>query len=248
MEHTVESVMARIDAIAMKLFSDNLDAIMKYHSQIRPELLASLQATPAFVSTLGGAQDSQIETLIKSKIGIPAPLAQSGQDVAVAKAKEWFGKAATLGLGEAEKLKAKFAEKGGNNAAENTNTSQTEFRQKLPPKKLYYAGFGAGALSLFLPWADVGIARSNGFEQLGFICLLLMLYPFVTLYKGATRHKILNVTLSIVNIAITFCYLAGYQTDFMGTTINISGSGLFMMMLATFIVCAAAVMEPKKAK
>lgn len=89
-----------------------------------------------------------------------------------------------------------------------------------------------GVISLFMPWVDMGFAKTSGFQQQGFIFLIFFIYPVYKILKGEKYNKIIGITLGILSIVLSIMYNKSKTVDFFGETANFSGTGMYIFIFA----------------
>ncbi len=117
---------------------------------------------------------------------------------------------------------------------------------KTLAEKLYLLAGVAAVISLFLPWVDLGILSANGFQQQGYLFLVLMIYPIYTVIAEKSRYKMVSLGCGIVNTVFVFIFINSKSADFFGETINAAGIGLYVMLIASILMTIAAGMEFKE--
>ena len=117
---------------------------------------------------------------------------------------------------------------------------------KTLAEKLYLLAGVAAVISLFLPWVDLGILSANGFQQQGYLFLVLMIYPIYTVITEKSRYKMVSLGCGIVNTVFVFIFINSKSADFFGETINAAGIGLYVMLIASILMTIAAGMEFKE--
>ena len=126
------------------------------------------------------------------------------------------------------------------------NDFKTKIKNKTLMEKLYIIGFVIGVISLFFNWVDAGIVRGSGFQQQGYIFLILMLYPFITTLMEKKRQKIVNLILAIINLIGIIFYMSTKIVTLFGETVCFASTGAYVMVIAMIIVLIGAIMNMKK--
>lgn len=98
-------------------------------------------------------------------------------------------------------------------------------------KKIILLSVAISILSLFLPWADIGFARVNGFQQQGYLLILLFVYPVVKILMNKSYNKIIGIILGAIAIIFAFSFSASKRIDLFGESINVTGTGLYLFLL-----------------
>lgn len=126
------------------------------------------------------------------------------------------------------------------------NDFKTKIRNKTLMEKLYLIGFVIGVISLFFNWVDAGIVRGSGFQQQGYLFLILMLYPFITTLMDKKRQKIVNLILAIINLIGIIFYMSTKIVTLFGETLCFASTGAYVMVIAMIIILIGAIMNMKK--
>lgn len=126
------------------------------------------------------------------------------------------------------------------------NDFKTKIRNKTLMEKLYLIGFVIGVVSLFFNWVDAGIVRGSGFQQQGYLFLILMLYPFITTLMDKKRQKIVNLILAIINLIGIIFYMSTKIVTLFGETLCFASTGAYVMVIAMIIILIGAIMNMKK--
>ncbi|MCR6513982.1 MAG: hypothetical protein ACRDCB_04870 [Clostridium sp.] len=121
-------------------------------------------------------------------------------------------------------------------------------KNKTLEEKIYLVGFALGIISLFLPWVNMGFISANGFQQDGYLLLIPMLYPIITLFSNKKRNNIINIILGILNIIFSIGFMMSKNVTIFGQSINPSGAGLYIMIVATIVIGVGCFLEFKNSK
>ncbi len=99
--------------------------------------------------------------------------------------------------------------------------------------KIIFISTCAAALSMFLPWVDIGIARENGFEQGAIIFLALFIYPFITLLKNNEMKKLWGYISSIGALLVSIGYYSSKDVTIFGRNVNATAEGAYIFYFAS---------------
>tara|TARA_B100000700_G_C14858643_1_gene767528 strand:+ start:150 stop:530 length:381 start_codon:yes stop_codon:yes gene_type:complete len=102
----------------------------------------------------------------------------------------------------------------------------------LGAKTIFIASCAA-VISMVLPWVDIGIVSSNGIMQGGFLLLLLYVYPALKILKNGKMNKKIALGLSVVSVIGSVVWIFSKSVTIMGKSVNASGSGLYIFLLAS---------------
>lgn len=102
--------------------------------------------------------------------------------------------------------------------------------------KLIFISVLLAILSLFMSWVDAGIVRVSGFQQQGYLFLILYIYPAYKLLKGAQLNKLIGLICSILAVVSSIAFLSSKSVDFFGSTVNAGGVGLYLFIVASIML------------
>ena len=112
-------------------------------------------------------------------------------------------------------------------------------------EKLILGGTAVAVLSLFMKWVDAGIMAVGGFQQQGYIMLLFLIYPCYMAIKSAKPNRNISIAIVAISIVFMFFFIADKSTNFFGTTINMAGTGMYVMLIALFAVLAGVFLNKR---
>lgn len=102
-------------------------------------------------------------------------------------------------------------------------------------EKVIFVASIIAALSMLLPWNDVGIASRNGIMTGGIILLAAFIYPTLKILKSEEINKKIALAGSIISILWTIYWIFVQNSmQLMGQSVNVSGSGLYIFLIASF--------------
>lgn len=114
-------------------------------------------------------------------------------------------------------------------------------------RRLMLGASAIAIVSLFLPWVDLGIVSSSGFQQQGYLFLIAFIYPVYAILKNKPIHKISGLACGIIAIVASFIFMNSKSGDLFGTTINATGSGLYVFLIASVVLTVSVWRDEKKA-
>ena len=103
-------------------------------------------------------------------------------------------------------------------------------------EKTIFVASCIAVVSIFMPWADIGFATSSGLSQGGFLLLGCFAYPLLRVLKEEKIDNKIGMISSILAIVLSIGFALSKTVEFMGETINASGSGLILFIIASFIL------------
>ena len=102
-------------------------------------------------------------------------------------------------------------------------------------EKIIFVASIIAALSMLLRWTDVGIASNNGITSGGIILLAAFIYPMLKILKSEEINKKIALAGLIISILWTFYWIFVQNSiQLMGQSVNVSGSGLYIFLIASF--------------
>lgn len=99
----------------------------------------------------------------------------------------------------------------------------------------------AAIFSLFMPWIAMGIISSNGWNQQGYLFLVLFAYPVIGVFNVKGLNRIGGIICGAVALLITVWYIADKHYEIMGVSGNASASGLYLFAASTIGLIVGAV-------
>ncbi|MGM0472006.1 MAG: hypothetical protein ACQEQI_06985 [Bacillota bacterium] len=103
---------------------------------------------------------------------------------------------------------------------------------KLGGKFIFISGCAA-VMSLFMKWVDIGLASQTGWQQQGYLFLLLFIYPVYKLLQGKEINKVLGVLLSGLSVVMTLFYISSKSQEIFGEQINVASNGVYLFLVAS---------------
>ncbi len=102
--------------------------------------------------------------------------------------------------------------------------------------KMIFIATIAAILSLFMKWVDIGIMSFSGFQQQGYLILILYIYPVYKLLKGESMSKGIGLGCGITAIIIGIVFLFSKTVDMFGESINFATTGLYINIVASILL------------
>lgn len=111
--------------------------------------------------------------------------------------------------------------------------------------KLIFISVIVAILSLFLPWADLGIFSVSGFQQDGYLFLLFFLYPIYKVLKNQKINKVIGLIFSVVVFIMSIIFFVSKNVDLFGSTVNAAGMGLYVFIISTIMLIIGVIKYSK---
>ena len=113
--------------------------------------------------------------------------------------------------------------------------------------KLVIIATAIAFISLFFNWIDAGFIAVNGFQQQGYLFLLLFIYPLIQVLRKEQINKIAGLSCSVIAIIGIIVYIMSKNINFLGKVINMASTGTYVFALAG-IILLVGVLKQKKQK
>ena len=107
--------------------------------------------------------------------------------------------------------------------------------------KMIFIATCLAVFSLFMSWVDLGIISASGFQQDGYLFLLLYIYPVYKLLKDRPMKKIIGMISSILAVVSGIAFMFSKSVDFFGTTVNGAGPGLYLFVIASILLTVGVI-------
>ncbi len=98
--------------------------------------------------------------------------------------------------------------------------------------KLIFSACCLAIFSLFLKWVDLGILSASGFQQDGYLFLVLFAYPAYVLAKNKPINRIGGLVSSVSAVLLGIYFALTKSIEVFGSTVNGAGSGLYLFILS----------------
>ncbi|OSA92135.1 UNVERIFIED_ORG: hypothetical protein B2H95_05685 [Clostridium botulinum] len=120
------------------------------------------------------------------------------------------------------------------------------FSNLLSGKKLILIGAIVSVVSLFLPWVNAGILSVNGFQQEGYLMLLVFIYPIIKVLKNKTVNMKGGLASLILGLIFMLSFIKTKDTEFFGASVNLSAFGMYVMIVGLIISIVGVIKDNKK--
>ncbi|MFB0959257.1 MAG: hypothetical protein QMB61_09605 [Clostridiaceae bacterium] len=104
--------------------------------------------------------------------------------------------------------------------------------------KLIFIALCLAIFSLFLKWVDLGILSASGFQQDGYLFLVLFAYPVYVVLADKPMNKIIGLISSSLAVIIGLYFAFSKSVELFGSTVNAAGSGLYLFIISAVILVA----------
>ncbi|MFY3790471.1 hypothetical protein ACOQFO_01935 [Ureibacillus sp. MALMAid1270] len=112
-------------------------------------------------------------------------------------------------------------------------------------KKVIVGSFVLAIISLFLKWVDLGFLSVNGFQQQGWLFLLIFIYPLICVFQGKAINKVGGYVLALIGIVGMILFIMSKTDDLFG--VNFASTGMYVMLIS-FVGLAVGVNFVAKGK
>ncbi len=101
-------------------------------------------------------------------------------------------------------------------------------------------------ISLFMPWVDAGFLSASGFQQEGYLILILFAYPIYTALAEKPINLIGGLISSVLAVVVVVMFMFSKSVDFFGSSTNLSGTGMYLAIIASIILVIGVFMKSKE--
>ena len=111
--------------------------------------------------------------------------------------------------------------------------------------KIVFISSCVAVVSLLLPWIDVGIATRMGLTQVSLLLIGFYVYPVLMLLQKQPIHKGAGIACGGLAIAGTLWWILHHRSSVFGQTMDVSGFGSKLFLLASIAFTVGVVMMVK---
>lgn len=87
-----------------------------------------------------------------------------------------------------------------------------------------------------MKWVDMGILSATGFQQQGYLSLILYIYAVVKLYQNKPINRVLGIISSLLAIVARIAFALSKSDDFFGESINAATTGLYVFIITAILL------------
>lgn len=113
-------------------------------------------------------------------------------------------------------------------------------------EKVVLASTIVAILSMFFKWVDIGFLSENGFQQQGFLFLVLYIFPVYKILSNKNLKGSITIILGVIASILGFIYVVSKDISVMGESFNAAGSGIYIFILASIGLVVGGVMINKE--
>ncbi|GED68604.1 hypothetical protein BRE01_23060 [Brevibacillus reuszeri] len=121
-----------------------------------------------------------------------------------------------------------------------------EFKRLDGGSKMIFIATILAIVSLFFNWIDAGIVALSGFQQQGYLLLILFIYPFMQVIKLKPVNKVIGLVCSILSIISILIFIMSKTVEIFGTTINVASTGMYLYLVASILLLIGVIRHTKK--
>lgn len=123
------------------------------------------------------------------------------------------------------------------------NTFSVEgFKRLSLGGKIVVCALAVQIISLFMPWVDLGFITASGFNQQGFLLFIPTGYLIYLVVMNKEMNRVLGLVLSGASALGAIYFMTSKSLDMFGSSANVSGSGLYLFLLASLVFVAGIYM------
>lgn len=93
-------------------------------------------------------------------------------------------------------------------------------------------------ISIFLPWVDLVIRHTNGFQELTFVLLAFFVYPTLQVIKNNPISLLLGSASSILAAVAAVAFMEWKTIPYQGVNLCFAGQGAYLFFVASVILFA----------
>lgn len=93
-------------------------------------------------------------------------------------------------------------------------------------------------ISIFMPWVDMVISTSNGWQQFAFILLAFYVYPVLTVIKNKPLSLLWGSISSIIPAVAAVAFMEYKTMLFEGVDLCFAGQGTYLFFVASIFLFA----------
>lgn len=93
-------------------------------------------------------------------------------------------------------------------------------------------------ISIFMPWVDMVISTSNGWQQFAFILLAFYVYPGLTVIKNKPLSLLWGSISSIIPAVAAVAFMEYKTMLFEGVNLCFAGQGTYLFFVASIFLFA----------
>ncbi len=101
-------------------------------------------------------------------------------------------------------------------------------------------------ISLFMPWVSTALFSMNGFQQVGYLVILLFIYPLYTILANRPMNFMVGLALAIFSILFLVYHLTSSLGEYMGAMIHVAGAGLYTGIFATILFLVGIIVKSRE--
>lgn len=102
-------------------------------------------------------------------------------------------------------------------------------------------------ISIFLPWVDLVIRHTNGFQEFAFILLAFFVYPVLSVIKNKPISLVWGSASSILAAVAAVAFMEWKTIPYQGVNLCFAGQGTYLFFVAS-VILFAGVLKYKASK
>lgn len=115
-------------------------------------------------------------------------------------------------------------------------------------EKLILVASGIAVLSLFLPWVEAGIFTASGFQQQGYLFLVLYIYPVAQILRRANMSKIGGGICGGLSALVSISFIGSKSATLFGREVNAAGAGIYLFTACSILLCVGVLLYKSRKK
>lgn len=93
-------------------------------------------------------------------------------------------------------------------------------------------------ISIFLPWVDLVIRHTNGFQEFAFLLLAFFVYPVLMVIKNKPISLVWGSASSILAAVAAVAFMEWKTIPYQGVNLCFAGQGTYLFFVASVILFA----------
>lgn len=93
-------------------------------------------------------------------------------------------------------------------------------------------------ISIFLPWVDLVIRHTNGFQELSFVLLAFFIYPALSVIKNKPISLVWGSASSIAAAIAAVAFMEWKTIPYQGVDLCFAGQGTYLFFVASVVLFA----------
>lgn len=120
-----------------------------------------------------------------------------------------------------------------------------DFKKTSLAEKIILGSACLAIISLFMPWVSAFGFSQNGFQQQGYLLLVLFVYPVVAILTDKIMNRPAGIACGAVGTLFMIYFINSKSASLFGTTISSASAGLYICTVALIALAVGSFMYHK---